>query len=77
MNYQVILVDDHHIVRQGLRFLIDTVKDFNIVADFPTGKLLLDYLEENEQPDIILLDLVMPEMNGIEITGILKKNIQT
>ena len=73
MNYQVILVDDHHIVRQGLRFLIDTVKDFNIVAYFPTGKLLLDYLEENEQPDIILLDLVMPEMNGIEITGILKK----
>lgn len=73
MNYQVILVDDHHIVRQGLRFLIDTVKDFNIVADFASGKLLLDYLEENEQPDIILLDLVMPEMNGIEITGILKK----
>lgn len=73
MNYQVILVDDHHIVRQGLRFLIDTFKDFNIVADFASGKLLLDYLEENEQPDIILLDLVMPEMNGIEITGILKK----
>lgn len=73
MNYQVILVDDHHIVRQGLRFLIDTVKDFNIVADFASGKLLLDYLEENEQPDIILLDLVMPGMNGIEITGILKK----
>ena len=52
MNYQVILVDDHHIVRQGLRFLIDTVKDFNIVADFPTGKLLLDYLEENDDIEL-------------------------
>ena len=34
----------------------------------------LDYLENNEQPDIVLLDLVMPDMNGIEITEYLKNN---
>ncbi|GGI40627.1 response regulator [Mammaliicoccus stepanovicii] len=73
MNFKIILVDDHHIVRQGLRFLVDTVQDFKIIADFSSGKQLLNYLSENEKPDIVLLDLVMPEMNGIEVTEIMKK----
>lgn len=73
MSYKIILVDDHHIVRQGLRFLLDTVPNFDILADFSSGALLLDYLENNEKPEIVLLDLVMPEMNGIEITEIVKK----
>lgn len=74
MNHKIILVDDHHIVRQGLRFLLDTVESFQIIADFSSGVQLFDYLKENEQPDIVLLDLVMPEMNGIAITEQLKKN---
>lgn len=73
MSYKIILVDDHHIVRQGLRFLLDTVPDYDILADFSSGALLLDYLENHETPEIVLLDLVMPEMNGIEITEIVKK----
>jgi len=77
MSYNIILVDDHHIVRQGLSFLLDTVPDFNIQADFSSGVLLLEYLEQHESPDIVLLDLVMPDMNGIEITSIMKRNTQT
>ncbi|MDQ7129474.1 response regulator transcription factor [Mammaliicoccus sciuri] len=73
MSYNIILVDDHHIVRQGLSFLLDTVPDFNIQADFSSGVLLLEYLEQHKSPDIVLLDLVMPDMNGIEITSIMKK----
>ncbi|WP_436871640.1 response regulator [Mammaliicoccus sciuri] len=73
MSYNIILVDDHHIVRQGLSFLLDTVPDFKIQADFSSGVLLLEYLEQHESPDIVLLDLVMPDMNGIEITSIMKK----
>nr|WP_263312884.1 response regulator transcription factor [Mammaliicoccus sp. Marseille-Q6498] len=73
MDKKIILVDDHHIVRQGLRFLIGTVENFEITADFSSGQLLLEYLEENEEPDIVLLDLVMPNMNGIEVTEIMKK----
>lgn len=72
MSYKIILVDDHHIVRQGLRFLIDTVEDFEILEDFSSGHQLLEYLQDNEMPDVVLLDLVMPEMNGIEITGVVK-----
>ncbi|MGJ1068659.1 response regulator [Staphylococcus warneri] len=71
---KIILVDDHHIVRQGLEFLLSTVEDIEVVQGFAEGKLFLDYLENNEQPDIVLLDLVMPDMNGIEITEYLKNN---
>lgn len=71
---KIILVDDHHIVRQGLEFLLSTVEDIEVVQGFAEGKLFLEYLENNEQPDIVLLDLVMPDMNGIEITEYLKKH---
>ncbi|MBY6181271.1 response regulator [Staphylococcus warneri] len=71
---KIILVDDHHIVRQGLEFLLSTVEDIEVVHGFAEGKLFLEYLENNEQPDIVLLDLVMPDMNGIEITEYLKKH---
>lgn len=71
--HKIVLVDDHHIVRQGLNFLLSTVEDLEVIKDFPDGQSFLSYIEHNELPDIVLLDLVMPEMNGIEITEILKK----
>lgn len=71
--YKIILVDDHHIVRQGLEFLLSTVNDIEVIQGFAEGKSFIHYLEENELPDIVLLDLVMPDMNGIEITEYLKK----
>ena len=73
---RMVLVDDHFIVRQGLAFLLSTVDDLEVIEDFSNGNDFLSYLEalnEEDLPDIILLDLVMPEMNGIEITGILKQ----
>lgn len=73
---RIILVDDHHIVRQGLEFLLSTVEDLEVIGGFSDGQTFLDYLENNTLPDIVLLDLVMPKMNGIEITEWMKKNIQ-
>ncbi|MFQ3854172.1 response regulator transcription factor [Staphylococcus sp. 2S1] len=71
--HRIILVDDHHIVRQGLEFLLSTVDDIDVIGGFSDGKSFFEYLETNELPDIVLLDLVMPEMNGIEITERMKK----
>lgn len=71
--HKVILVDDHYIVRQGLEFLLSTVDDLSVLKGFKDGATFLSYLKNNERPDIVLLDLVMPEMNGIEITEILKQ----
>jgi len=71
--HRIILVDDHHIVRQGLEFLLSTVKDIEVVKGFSDGKSFLRYIEAHDLPDIVLLDLVMPVMNGIEITEIMKE----
>lgn len=69
---RIILVDDHHIVRQGLEFLLSTVENLEVIEGFSDGESFLNYIAENELPDIVLLDLVMPNMNGIEITEKLK-----
>ena len=71
---KVILIDDHHIVRQGLEFLLSTVADLEVLASLSDGQSLINYLNENDIPDIILLDLVMPEMNGIEVTEYVKSH---
>lgn len=70
--YKVILVDDHYIVRQGLEFLLSTVDDLEIVQGFSNGQDFINYMKTEDCPDLILLDLVMPEMNGIEITEWMK-----
>ena len=64
---KVMIVDDHGIVRQGLRTYLDLLEDIAIVAEAENG---LDALEKVKQfnPDIVLMDLVMPEMDGIEAT---------
>ena len=64
---KVMIVDDHGIVRQGLRTYLDLLEDITIVAEAENG---LDALEKVKQfnPEIVLMDLVMPEMDGIEAT---------
>lgn len=64
----IILVDDHHIVRQGMKFLLSTEESFNVTADFNNGRELLEHLDKMHLPDLIIMDLVMPELNGIEAT---------
>ena len=71
--YNVIITDDHHIVREGMKFLLSTTDNINVVDDFGSGRETLDYLEEHHKNvDLILLDLVMPQMDGIELTRIIK-----
>ncbi|MCZ2357645.1 MAG: response regulator transcription factor [Bacteroidia bacterium] len=64
---RIIIVDDHQIVRDGLRFLISDEPNMTIIAEAENGQDLLDKLAI-EQPDIVLLDIRMPVLNGIQVT---------
>lgn len=70
---KIALVDDHFIVRQGLEFLLSTQQNIEVVGSFGEGQVLLDDLAANLiAPELILVDLVMPEMNGITLIQKLK-----
>lgn len=62
----VILVDDHILFREGFKFLLTQVNSINIIGEASNGEEFLKLLKANELPDIVLLDINMPGMNGIE-----------
>jgi DNA-binding NarL/FixJ family response regulator len=62
----IVLADDHRMFRQGLRELIERKTPFDVVGEAGTGREALE-LVERLQPDIVLLDLEMPELGGIAI----------
>jgi two-component system response regulator NreC len=68
---KIMLVDDHEIVRAGLRMLLQTQSDMEIVAEASSGAEALELIQ-GCQPDVILMDVSMEEMNGIEATQKLK-----
>lgn len=71
---KIALVDDHFIVRQGLEFLLSTQPQIELVGSFGEGQALLDALATDQiEPELILVDLVMPEMNGITLIQKLKE----
>lgn len=72
MNIRLLIVDDHHVVRRGLVFFLRTQKGLDIIGEAANGKEAIE-LAESLNPDLILMDLVMPEMDGIEATKIIKK----
>jgi NarL family two-component system response regulator LiaR len=63
----VLLVDDHEVVRQGVRFFLEAHSDFVVVGEAESGKTAVKLAEEHV-PDVVLMDLVMPEMDGVEAT---------
>lgn len=64
---QVLLADDHAILRKGIRMLIDSQADMEVVGEAKTGR---EAIEEAQRlkPDIVIMDISMPELNGIEGT---------
>ena len=62
---RVMLVDDHAVVRQGLRTFLDLQDDITVVGEAKDGVEALQIVQELE-PDVVLMDLVMPRMDGIE-----------
>ncbi len=67
-NIKVFLADDHNLVRKGFRVLLEEMPGIEIVGDAANGLELLDLLQKC-QADVVLLDVEMPVMNGIEACG--------
>ena len=70
---RIILADDHVVVRQGLRSLIDQQKDMLVIGEADDGLQLLDSVEKL-RPDVVLVDLKMPNLNGIDAAGEIRKH---
>lgn len=68
---RVLIADDHHVVRRGLLFFLKTQKDIEVIGEAKNG-LEAVQLVESLQPDIVLMDLVMPELDGIQATKRIK-----
>jgi len=66
-NISVLLVDDHNIVRQGLRALLIAEGDMTIVAEAQTGREAVQ-LAAKLHPEVVVMDLAMPLLNGWEAT---------
>lgn len=69
---RVLLADDHGIVRRGLRSLLETQPDLTVVGEAADGLEALRLCEEHA-PDILIVDVAMPKMNGIEVTARVQK----
>lgn len=67
MSIKVLLADDHMIVRDGLRSLLDRDGDLEVVGEAANGRAAVE-LSNKLTPDVIVMDIAMPVMNGIEAT---------
>jgi DNA-binding NarL/FixJ family response regulator len=64
---RILIADDHKIVRDGLRSLLERQPGMEVIGEADNGRMVLHLLKELK-PDIIIMDIAMPEMNGIEAT---------
>ncbi len=72
MTIRLMLVDDHEVVRSGLRMLLEGEPDVEIVGEFGLAKEALDSLERLK-PDVIVMDIGLPDLSGIDATSEVKR----
>ncbi|MEJ2304558.1 MAG: response regulator transcription factor, partial [Anaerolineales bacterium] len=74
---RILIADDHPVFRFGMRALLETEADFEVVAEASTGEEAIA-LTNQWRPDIVLMDITMPSINGIEATRhVLEQNPET
>jgi NarL family two-component system response regulator LiaR len=71
---RVMITDDHGVVRQGLRMFLSLDPDFEVVGEAENGQEALEMAREL-RPDVVLMDLLMPVMDGMEATGAIRKEL--
>ena len=71
---RVLLAEDHETVRQGIRLLLESRDDIEVVGDAPDGRLAVERVKALK-PDVAVLDLSMPEMNGLAATRAIKASV--
>jgi len=76
LKIKLLLVEDHHIVRRGLVFFLKTREEFEIVGEAENGEEAFTFVR-TERPDVVLMDLSMPKMDGIEATKRIKQYDET
>lgn len=70
---KVLIVDDHALVRMGIRRLLDDLADMDVIGEAENGELALSFVKSH-QPDVVLLDMKMPGIDGWEVTRRLQKS---
>ena len=75
-NIQVLLVDDHMVVRQGLRALLEAEEDMTVVGEAETGRQAVQ-LTKKLLPAVVVMDIAMPMLNGLEATRQITRDVPT
>lgn len=71
----IVLVDDHILIRNALAALVHSFEGYSVLFEANNGKEFIQQLKTNAAPDIVLLDIAMPEMNGLETADWIKNNL--
>ncbi len=71
---RVLIVDDHTLLRAGTKLLLELSNDIRVIGETGDGRKALDLMKSLE-PDVVLMDIGMPGLNGLEVTAIAKKEI--
>lgn len=72
MAVNILLADDHRMVREGIRCLLENVPEFNVIGEAADGYECISLVNKTK-PNIVLLDIDMPDMNGIETLRVIKE----
>ncbi|MFW6068233.1 MAG: response regulator [Chloroflexota bacterium] len=68
----VLIADDHYLVRQGIRALLEQARDISVVAEAEDGRNVMRLVDEHN-PDVVVMDISMPLMDGLSVTRSLQK----
>lgn len=74
MSIRVFLIDDHAIVRDGLRVLIDAQPDMQVVGETDHGRGIVDLIREAD-PDVAILDISLPDISGVHAAAVLRQEL--